>query len=141
MARLMGLSEILENAMRMDTDQRKADYLKSQRDNLALMFLLKIGFDENAQWDLPHGKPPYKMEIYPGGEGRAYSRVGDFKSFLRGEPCKWRPEQKDDAFRQMLEQIDARDAELFVAAKVRNIEFRYPGITKDVVKEALGDMW
>ena len=109
MARVMGLSEILENAMRMDTDIRKVDYLKSQRDNYPLMFLLKVGYDDNVQWDLPAGTPSYKREIYPNGEMRAYMRVDDFRSFQRGWQCKWRPEQKDMAFTQMLEQIDARD--------------------------------
>ncbi len=44
------------------------------------------------------------------------------------------------AFTRMLETIDARDAELLLAVKNRDVEYRYPGITKAVVQEAFGDI-
>jgi len=64
----------------------------------------------------------------------------EFRSFIRGMPSKWSPEQKDMAFTRLLETIDARDAELLLAVKNRNLPYRYPGITKEVVAEAFGDL-
>ncbi len=140
MAQILGLSEIMVAAMRLEPDYRRVDYLKSQRDNLALRFLLKAAFDEDLQWDLPAGNPPYKKSIYPDSQGLLYGRIDEFKSFIRGLPSKWAPEQKDMAFTRMLETIDARDAELLLAVKNRDVEYRYPGITKAVVQEAFGDI-
>ena len=54
MARVMGLSEILENAMRMDTDIRKVDYLKSQK--VALQYIPEKLEIREAMPSTPSGK-------------------------------------------------------------------------------------
>lgn len=127
------LSEILQKADQEKTQDEKVASLQSN-DSPALRRILQLTFAPEAQWLLPKGIPPYKPLDLPDQQGRFYSEIRRLYLFLEGGNPNLKPFRREFLFVQLLESIDAEDANLLVHMKDGKLP--YKTITRKIVEKA-----
>ena len=132
------ISEILEKAVMLDSQEARREYLKSNY-SVALITILKGGFDKSIVWNLPEGLPPYSQDTAPKGfePSSLYKQQRMFaKYFMKGgRGDKLAPVRREGMFIKMLESLHPSEAEL-VLAMVEGLTGRYKGITLKLVQDA-----
>jgi hypothetical protein len=133
--------EILQQASDIKNEKERIEFLKRHSDNKLLMYILALNFDTTVAFDLPEGAPPFKRTNLPVGmaEANLYSENRRLYLFIKDHPrrpknvARLRTEQ---LFIQMLEGINAIEADLLIALKDKQLHRRYRGVTAAVVRQA-----
>lgn len=135
----MNLHVILEKVSAAETKAARVELLK-QHNSLALRDILKGGFDDTIEFDLPKGVPPFETNVSNEGfTPTALSRVTpNIAYFVKGHPksVPLKPARRERMFLEILEGIPKDEAELVLAMKEKKLQRRYKGLTKDVVVAA-----
>lgn len=114
--------------------------LQQHQDNQLLKDVLLLNFGP-AEFDLPTGEPPYKVNPQPVGltDTNLYAEWRRHYLLIKGHPRRpagVKRMQVENVFIQMLEGIHASEAELLIALKDKNLAKKYRGLTEKVVREA-----
>lgn len=131
------IHEILEKAAEAPTRKEKMAVLK-QYDVLALRDVLKGSFDDNIEFLLPEGRPPFTEDDAPAGytPSSLYNQTKIFRYFVKGGPGEQlSPMKRENMFIQILESIHPKEAELLLLMKDKKLAGVYKGITKKLVSE------
>lgn len=131
--------EILSEAAKLTTKKAKIDLLRNA-DCPALKDILRINFDDTIVSLLPEGAPPYKKDDMPDGMNFStlHRKMSQFAYFFKGKYSDMNQIKRESLFMQLLESVNPKDAELFIAAKDKSMKFK--GITKKLVMEAFPNL-
>lgn len=135
--RLM-IHEILEKVGELKTKKEKVEFLQ-KHNCLALRDILKGGFDDTVQFNLPDGVPPYVADDAPMGYNMSTlnNKTKKFRYFAKGGPGDKLPAaRRERMFIEILESVHEKEAEVVIAMKEKKIDKVYKGVTMTVVKEA-----
>lgn len=124
--------EILEQVEKAESIKDKVKVLQDN-ESTALCNLLRGNYDSTIKWKLPVGKPPYTPNVNatPKTVHRMAPNLGSLTTFSKLKMAAWKYE---NTFIKFLENIHAKDAELFVQMKDK--ELKSPGLTLKLVKKA-----
>lgn len=143
MAKRLLISEIFEEAAKKKTREEKIAWLKSQS-SLPLRDIIKGGFDESIQFNIPAGAPPYKKDDAPVGHqpSSLHAQTRKFKYFVKGGlGDRINPARRELMFINILESVHPDEAELVIAMKDKKLKGRYKGITKALCAEAFPSLF
>lgn len=122
------------------TPAERVEILK-KNDTTTLRDVLRCNFDPSIQFDLPKGEPPYKPSPHPVymAESNFFAEQRRLYLLIKDHPR--RPKnlkriQIENVFVQMLEGVNAIEAEMLIALKDKALAKRYKGLTENVVKTA-----
>tara|TARA_B100000900_G_scaffold107859_1_gene89771 strand:+ start:771 stop:1238 length:468 start_codon:yes stop_codon:yes gene_type:complete len=129
--------EILVKVNNAKDKPKKLEVLKHY-DTAELRMVLKSGFDPNITWDLPEGTPPYKTNEAPEGTEHTYLKreARRLYHFIKGGNPNLSQNKREMMFLQMLEGLSKEEAELILAAKDKELNKKYKGLTANLVKDA-----
>lgn len=132
-------AKIYEVLTKLSKGRNKEARLKVLEDynSLALRDVLKLNFDDNIISLLPEGVPPYKnedinLESIPSS---LHKRSAEFVYFVKGGR-DIKQFKREKLFIDILETIHPEEAKVLIAAKDKELEKMYKGLTKELVKEA-----
>lgn len=130
----LSISEIVDKASKMETDQEKVEWLKSKA-SPALRTVLKYTYDtDNIEFLIPSSPPPWKRNSYVGVEGMLYNEARRLRIFIKGGGYdNLNQVKREHLFISLLEDIDNKDAELLCKMITQK---PFEGISKDVVVAA-----
>lgn len=134
----LSISEIVNKACKLDTDQEKIDWLKSNN-NIALKTILKYTYDSSIEFLIPNTPPPWKKNGLVGIEGMLYNEARRLKIFIKGGGYdNLNKTKREHLFIGLLEAVDNNDAELLC----KMIEQQpLNGLPKNVVVQAFPDIF
>src|SRR5579859_2281737 len=89
----------------------------SELNSFPVRTILQGAFDPRVEWDLPFGPVPYTPNTLPDQESTLVMEVKKFHIFAVNPNNNLTRNKKELLFVQMLEKLDARDAELVAMAK------------------------
>ena len=116
----------------MKKKEERIEALK-QNNNLAVRSVIAGWFDPRIEFALPEGAPPYKPNKFD--EPKALlAEVPRFYLLTKQGNPDLKPAKRELIFIQMLEMVNAEDAEMLISMKDKKCP--YKGITKDVVMAA-----
>jgi hypothetical protein len=128
------IHEILTRVGTRKTKEERIEVLK-EYNCLALRDILKGGFDDEIQFLLPEGEPPYEPAPERNPPTTLHKMSKKFRYFAVGGPGERLPKARvEKMFIQVLEAIDPRDAKLVIAMKDKKLDYR--GLNKKLVSEA-----
>mgnify|MGYP003114102838 CR=1 FL=1 len=128
---IVTLHSMFDKVDKLKQHKRKVDLLKEYRKNFAFVTVIQGSFDNNIKLPFPPGPPPYEAKKDP---------VELNIKMFRFQPCfdknrhQW---AREKWFIQILEKIDAKDAEIVIAMKDKKLTELYPTITKELIQEAM----
>jgi hypothetical protein len=128
----LGLAEILKKASEFEKKQDKMEWL-NKWDSVALRTVLKLAYDPRIKFQLPEGKPPFKLNDLPDLQSVLYNELRKMYLFLDGGHPTLKQTRREYLFIQFLENLDKEDAELI--ATIKDKKLPYKGITKKFVEE------
>jgi hypothetical protein len=129
------LHEILTKVAEVQTKVEKSEVLR-QYNCLALRDILKGAFDDDIQFLLPKGAPPYQPAPTRNPPSSLHKMSKRFKYFAVGGPGERMNKAKiESMFIQVLESIHPDDALLVIAMKDKDMAGRYKGVTKKLVSD------
>mgnify|MGYP001185562076 CR=1 FL=1 len=99
--------------------------------------MLALNFDKNIEIDLPEGAPPYSRdEKEPIGMSNAslYVVGRRLARCLKSDPLP--KTRKEAVYIQILEGVHWQEADLLNLIKDRNMEEKFPNITREIVRKA-----
>jgi len=129
--------EIFESLALAKTKEDKIQILR-QNQGFELNTILMMAFDPKIVLALPSGSPPYEKD-----DGDPTESMNRIATVLREIPLllvsdkRLDPIRKETKFIGILESINFRDAEVLIAAKDKNLEKICPGLTRELVQEAI----
>ena len=131
---------ILRKVCNARTKAEKVQILK-ENNCLALRDILKGSFDDQIQFLLPEGTPPYE-ECKEGAAPSTLHRMSKrFRYFAVGGPGERVLKAKvERMFIEVLESIPAEDAELVIAMKDKKVKDKYKALTKPIIEEAFPNL-
>jgi hypothetical protein len=135
--------EILEEVQAAKTTIERTTILRQNySDHQPLMYILKWNFDNTLQSVLPEGDAPVDREER---DGPAPSSLWQYlKVFPRFVDCPVARQtaalRRESLFLEMLENIDAKEAEVIIHAKDKNLDSIYDKVTIDVVQQVFPDL-
>lgn len=135
----LSLAEIVNTATKLKTNEEKVAWLK-EHNSLALRNILALMYNKHKfKFNIPtQNTPPYTPSEYPDSQGMLKREARKLKYFVEG----WggenlHPYRREALFIQMLESVDAQDAEL-LCKMIKQKPLK--GLTGEVINEALGDI-
>jgi len=135
----MQVFEILEEISNLKSDELKVKTLQEKYyDHTPLHRILKMSYCSSIVPMLPEGTPPFNRNDNPDGPNHAslweYIRI--FPVIVRSaQSIKMRPLQIERSFIEMLEAVDANEADVICKAKDKTIQKEYD-ISSEVVRQA-----
>lgn len=131
--------EALTEVSKLNTKSAKINYLQKV-DCPALKDILRINFDDTIVSLLPKGAPPYRKDDMPDGVNYTSlnRQMKQFGYFFKGKYSDMKQIKRESLFAQLLEGINPRDAEVFIAAKDKSL--KYKGLTKKLVMDAFPNL-
>lgn len=124
------ISEILEKTSKMKTQKEKVEYLQTHADNQILLNIFRMAWNDNIQFSLPEGAPPYNTSERPSSNlYNVNKHLGHFLANSKTPQLK-----KEVLFVRLLENMPEAEAKILLAVKDKKQP--YKGITKTVVKKA-----
>lgn len=134
--RTNNIHEVLTLAGEAPTRAEKINLLR-ENNTLALRDVLKGAYDDTIEFILPKGAPPYTPSHPSTIPSNLMKHTSMFPYFIKGGPGERLPMAKlERMFIQILEGIEAADADVIIKMKDKNLEGSYKGITKKLVTEA-----
>ena len=133
------LHEILEQAQEYKTEGPRIKFLK-KHDSFALRTVLQLAFNKDIELDFPSGAPPFKEQEAPTGlePVRLKNVIKGLGNCVKGNNVP--VVKKEKIFISILEQINANDAKVIIAAKDKELDKIYSNITADVVEKAFPNL-
>lgn len=133
------ISTILEEVSKVSKRDGKIEVLRANRTNEALVAVLQAAFDERIIFELPDGKPPYKVaDDMVDNTAGLYREFRKFYIFTKNrKSANMKPMKREQLFIELLESIHPKEAELVLAMKEKKIP--YKGVTKKLIQEAYGE--
>lgn len=128
------LHELLEEAQNLKTRAERIE-LFTKHDNFALRTILQLAHNPKIELDFPAGAPPYKKSENP--EGLEYARLTNIIRSL-GQCVKGNKVsavKKEQILIRLLESVDAKDAEIIIAAKDKVLHKLYTKVTENLVEK------
>ena len=109
-------------------------------DTAELRMVLKAAFDSKIEWLLPDEKPPYQENDAPEGTEHTYLKreARRLYHFIKGGNPNLSQNKREAMFIQILEGLTKEEADLLIAAKDKELNKKYKGLTANLVKEAFG---
>lgn len=137
--------EIFEKIQEHKTEADKVAWLQKNRDNKLMMYVLALNFDPQYEFDLPKGNPPYKSSPVPVNmaDSNLYAESRRLYLVLKNNPRRpagLKTLQVENIFIQMLEGVNAVEAELLIALKDKALQKKYKGLTEGLVRRAFPGM-
>ena len=136
----MQVFEILEAVTSLPEPEQAAE-LRKYANHAPLSYILKFNYDASIVSLLPEGSPPFNSaeeDGPPRSSLREYLQL--FPTFVRsGVSANMKMLQIEKSFIDMLEHIDAEEAEVVILAKDKNLESKYL-ISLSVVTEAFPNL-
>ena len=135
----MQVFEILSEISNLTTDELKTNTLqKKYYDHTPLHRILKMNYCDTIQPMVPDGTPPFNRNENADGPNHAslWEYIRLFPVIVRSaQSVKMKPLQIERTFIEMLEAVDAKEAEIVCLAKDKKLQTKYE-ISSDVVKKA-----
>jgi len=137
------LHAVLEQVSGASTKAEKIEILK-RYNCMGLRDVLKGGFDDTIEFDLPKGVPPFTTNTSNEGhtptslEHNSVKLAYCVKGHPKSAPLK--AIVRERMFLEILEGIPKDEAELVIAMKEKKLGKRYKGLTKDVVMAAFPNL-
>lgn len=130
--------EILHAVSNAETTEQKLELLK-EHNSLALRDVMRAAFDDTIIFTLPKGLPKYKSSLSteglaPADLRRETHRLTYFVKGGKGDSLTQL--KRESMFLSLLEGIHPEDAEIIGLCKEKNLQSKFPGISKDLVKAA-----
>ena len=109
-------------------------------DTAELRMVLKAAFDPKIEWLLPDEKPPYQENDAPEGTEHTYLKreARRLYHFIKGGNPNLSQNKREAMCIQILEGLTKEEADLLNAAKDKELNKKYKGLTANLVKEAFG---
>ncbi len=124
--------ELLEQADKIEDINQRVNFMVSKFTPIEIN-LIKLSYDNRIVWLLPPGKPPYKPSNLPDQHNRLRQEYRKLNRFLEGsQPLK--QHIRENLFIQILETLDAKDAELLISIKDKKLLFK--NLSLKVMKKA-----
>jgi hypothetical protein len=103
-----------------------------------LRMVLKAAFDPKIEWLLPEERPPYQQNEAPEGTEHTYLKreARRLYHFIKGGNPNLSQNKREAMFVQILEGLTKEEADLLIAAKDKELNKKYKGLTANLVKEA-----
>tara|TARA_R100000951_G_scaffold43974_1_gene37106 strand:- start:918 stop:1358 length:441 start_codon:yes stop_codon:yes gene_type:complete len=130
--------EILHKIAKLNGNKARSEALSAYQNDFPIKVILDLVYNPNVQFLLPETDPPYT----PIDEGIDAQNV--LKADIRllkyclnipvGEQL--RPLKREQMFIQLLESVDAKDAELLINVKNKKLPAELRDITESVVRKA-----
>jgi Family of unknown function (DUF6433) len=134
----LGISEILDRVQKEPKVEQKIEILR-KNDSTVLRHIFKLAFIKNVKWLLPDGKPPFKVNIYPGQQGNLYAEWRRMYLFFPGGNDNLTNFKREMLFIQILETLDPNDAELI--CNLKDGKLNYKSINRKLVEDAFPDIF
>ena len=135
----MQVFEILSEISKLPTDELKTNTLqKKYYDHTPLHRILKMNYCDTIQPMVPDGTPPFNRNDNADGPNHSslWEYIRLFPVIVRSaQSVKMRPLQIERTFIEMLEAVDANEAEIICLAKDKKLQTKYE-ISSEVVKNA-----
>jgi len=128
----LGIAEILENASKIEDNNKKIEYLR-QQDNPTLRMVLQYAYSPSIKWLLPEGNPPYKENQLVDQQSRLYTEARKFYLFVEGGNPNLKQIRREFLFIELLEVVDPKDAVLLLAMKDKKLP--YPNLTPELIQQ------
>lgn len=132
--------EVFGEIEKLNSFEEKVQYLKSHG-TFAIKTILQGNFSPSIVFDLPHGPAPYNKDMMP--PENSLARIDtSIKSLNKLILVKNTPAvglvkvQKEKRFIQLLESINAFDAEIIIQMKDKALQETYPSLTLSLVETA-----
>lgn len=128
------LHELLEDAQNLKTRAERIELL-TKHDNFALRTILQLAHNPKIELDFPEGAPPYKKSETPIGlqQARLKNIIGGLGQCVKGN--KVSSVKKEQILIRLLESVDAKDAEIIIAAKDKVLHKLYTKVTENLVEK------
>jgi len=130
------LGEIFEAHRKLIKNVDKVEHLRKHACP-ALFYFLQLAFNEQVEWVLPEGAPPFKQDKNP--FGRTGSHLGRelrfVYLFLKGGNDGLRQTPREVRFRNMLELLHEVEVELLLSVKDKTFDKKFR-CQKKIVEEA-----
>ena len=139
--RVRDVWEVLDHVCKGRTRDDKINRLKKYENYMPLRDILQGAFDSRIIWNLPAGTPPYTPQVEgPPAPSTLLREHLKFKYFVKDlRVSEDLPVVKRESmFINLLESIDARDAECVV--NMVNKKAPMKGLTDKIVQEAFPDL-
>ena len=130
----LSLAEIINSARKVETVEEKVAILQKY-DSKELRNVLALMCDSRWTFDLPETAPPYTPSDIRESHGALYREMRKMPYFVeqRSEGKELPRVRKESLFIQMLESIDADDAQLVLRMTSKQ---PYPDLAPDVINSA-----
>lgn len=131
----LGIAEIINKVGSTKDRQERIEILR-KNDHPVVRGMFAMNFDQNLEWDLPEGDPPYKANNFPDQHGMLYSEWRRMYLFHKGGNPNLKPFKREMLFINLLESLDKEDAKVLLAVKNKKLHHKYPVISEKLVREA-----
>lgn len=134
--------EILEQVDKLATNEEKVNLLRRYNDHTPLRYVLKWNYDATVKTILPEGTPPFNaFEEDSGPAPRSlWNYLQIFGYFVKSGTSEQMPMIKiERSFIDLLENVDAKEAEVIIATKDNALHKTY-NLATEVVKAAFPDL-
>jgi hypothetical protein len=136
--------EILNEVEKASNVADKIAILRKNNDNTALKTYMTWALVPTIEWNLPEGRPPFKvLKTEPGtGESNLYMELRRLVRLLKGAPneLKGKTLVRESLFISILEMLEEPEAEFLLAVKDKETAKLYPTINKALLNEAFPEM-
>jgi len=134
------IHEILKMVAAKNAKADKVQVLKAYN-CLALRDVLKGSFDDQIQFLLPEGEPPYEPADPKSVPSSLNKQSRKFRYFAVGGPGERMLKSKvETMYIGLLEAIHPEDAKLVIAMVNKQMTGKYRGLTKNVISEAFPNL-
>lgn len=144
---MLGIGEILRIGSTLE-GQAQIDYMRKNW-SASLGKMIEYALEPEFVWDLPPGRPPFNPTPYLDQEGNLYGEIRRMYIFMEDTGAHVKPLIKEKNFVQLLENVNADDAELLVYAKEKSLPWGwtaerlreiYPGLLSQEAEEHQPDL-
>lgn len=136
MARVKTMMDAFSDLNNIKSEKERIQFLQSIG-SPPLKQVLKYMFDPSIKFALPEGNPPYKASEFD-QPGRFLSEIRRLYLFTENGNPNLSQTRRESLFIQLLENVDARDAELILCIKDKKGPVE--GLTKKVVQKAFPEL-
>ena len=133
----ISLSEIVDKAIELKSKEEKVQWLKDNNVTPLRELLLLMYNKKKYTFLIPNTPPPYTPSQYPDSQGLLYREMRKMKYFVKElSNDALTVYRRESLFIQMLETVDAGDAELLCKMLVQK---PLKGLSAKTLNEAFGD--
>jgi hypothetical protein len=131
----MYIHEILDRVAEASTRKEKVEILR-EYNTPALRDILKGAFDDNVEFNLPKGAPPYTPGSAQNPGSTLRKQHKKFRHFASTPQRRKAGPKVETIFIKMLESLHPEEAQLVLWMKDKDLGGKYKGLTKKIVSDA-----